>query len=131
IEPRLLNTIEYLMPIPADLLAAVGLLLYVGSAHFLFPITLLAGLLPITVTNTQNFRKGYALERKQAAPERMMQYLGDLMVERQAAAEIRLFGMREYLLGKRQELFAQLRQERLGLARAYLRRSVFSMTGEQ
>jgi ATP-binding cassette subfamily B protein len=131
IEARLLNTIEYLMPIPADLLAAVGLLLYVGSAHFLFPIILLAGLLPITITNTQKFRKGYALERQQAAPERMMQYLGDLMVERQAAAEIRLFGLREYLLSKRQRLFAQLRQERLGLARAYLRRSVLSMTGEQ
>jgi ATP-binding cassette subfamily B protein len=131
IEARLLNTVEYLMPIPADLLAAVGLLLYVGSAHFLLPVVLLAGLLPITVTNTRNFRKRYALERKQAAPERMMQYLGDLMVERQAAAEIRLFGMQDYLLGKRQRLFAQLRQERLGLAREHLRRGVLSMTGEQ
>src|SRR5216683_854328 len=108
IETRLFTTVEYLMPIPADLLAAVGLLLYVGSAHFLFPVLLLAGLLPVSIANVRNLRKGYALERKQTAPERMMQYLGDLMVERRAAAEVRLFSLQEYLLGKREQLFQQL-----------------------
>src|SRR5205823_11172187 len=131
IETRLLNTIEYLMPIPADLVAVAGLLLYVGSAHFLFPVILLAGLVPVTMASVRNFRRQYALQRKQTAPERMLDYLGELMVERRAAGEIRLFGLQQYLLDRRQRLLRELREERLDLTRDHVRRSLLTMVVEQ
>src|SRR5947207_11355106 len=53
------------------------------------------------------------------------------MIGRQAAAEIRLFGLQEHLLERRQWLFLQLRNARLTQARAHLRSSMLSMSGEQ
>src|SRR5262249_6215497 len=46
LDTRLFSTMEFLFPMPAHLVTALGLLLYVGSAHVLFPVVLLAGLLP-------------------------------------------------------------------------------------
>src|SRR5437667_101336 len=74
IDTRLLRTVECLLPIGADVIAAVGLLLYVGSAHWLFPLLLVAGLCPLAAVRARNMRRRYELDRKQTASVRMLRY---------------------------------------------------------
>jgi ATP-binding cassette, subfamily B, bacterial len=131
IDTRLLRTVECLLPIGADVITVVGLLLYVGSASWLFPLLLVVGLCPLAAVRARNMRRRYELDRKQTASVRMMRYLGDLMVERNAAAEIRLFGLQGHLRERREQLFLQLRNDRLDQARRQLRSSMLAMTGEQ
>ena len=66
------------------------------------------------------FRKVWILTRAQTQSERVLNYLGDLMTKRDAAAEVRLFGLGEYLLDRRQQLSSRLRLERYKLAREHV-----------
>jgi ATP-binding cassette, subfamily B, bacterial len=131
IDTRLLRTVECLLPIGADVIAVVGLLLYVGSASWLFPVLLVAGLCPLAAVRARNLQRRYELERKQTASERTLRYLGELMVERKAAPEIRLFGLQRYLRERREHLFLQLRNDRLAQSRRQIRSSLLAMSGEQ
>ncbi|MEW6733922.1 MAG: ABC transporter ATP-binding protein [Acidobacteriota bacterium] len=131
LDTRLFSTIENLFPIPSLLVTAVSLLLYVGSAHLLFPIILLVGLLPLHISSLHSSLKQFLLDRKQTADTRMLNYLSELMINREAAAEIRLFGLQEYLLKKRQQLFSRLRDERLGMASTQARSLLRSALVEQ
>jgi ATP-binding cassette subfamily B protein len=131
IDTRLLRTVECLLPIGADVIAVVGLLLYVGSASWLFPVLLVVGLCPVAAVRARNLQRRYELERKQTASERTLRYLGELMVERKAAAEIRLFGLQRYLRERREHLFLQLRNDRLAQSRRQVRSSLLAMSGEQ
>ncbi|MGA9773069.1 MAG: ABC transporter ATP-binding protein [Blastocatellia bacterium] len=117
LDTRLFSTMESLLPIPSLLVTAFGLLIYVGSAHVLFPAILLIGLLPLHFSSLRFAQRIYLLERRQTEPERMLSYLADLMTGRESCAEIRLLGLQSFLIEKRQKLFSSLRHERLTLAR--------------
>jgi ABC-type multidrug transport system fused ATPase/permease subunit len=119
------------LPIGSDLITAATLLLYVGSASLPFALTLIVGLVPLSVVRACALRQRHALDRRHTPDERMLQYLGDLMTSRAAAAEIRLFGLGGYLMERRAGIFLRLRDDRLRLARARLRSSALSMSGEQ
>jgi ATP-binding cassette subfamily B protein len=131
LDTRLLTTMSFLVMVPAQLLQAVSLLVYVGSAGLLFPAILLAGLVPLHFAGTRFRRRHSELQRAHTARARVLTYLTDLMTGRQAAAEIRLFGLGEYLLEKRQTLFAAMRDERLQLQREFVRYAVPTSAVEQ
>ncbi len=131
LDTGLFRTMESLLPIPSYLVTAASLLLYVGTAHALFPVILLAGLLPLHLAGQRFAQKLYRLERAQTAPQRTLRYLSELMTERRAAAEIRLFGLQTHLLEKREALCRTLKHERLRLARAQLGSFMRSTVTEQ
>ncbi len=128
---RLLWTLEYLSSTPSYLATAGGLLLFVGSAHRLFPVLLLGGLIPSHLIGVRLNARRFRLARKQTASERVLDYLGRLLVGREAAAEVRLFGLQDHLLEKRQTLLHDLREERLELARVTARSFTIPVIGEQ
>jgi ABC-type multidrug transport system fused ATPase/permease subunit len=131
LDDRLLWTLEYLSSVPSYLATACGLLVFVGSAHLLFPVLLLCGLIPSHLIGVRLSERRFRLARQQTASERILDYLGRLMVGRDAAAEVRLFGLQEHLLAKRQQLFRALREERLELARVAARAFIIPVVGEQ
>ncbi len=98
LDHRFWNTMTNLIPMPLYIVTVVGLLIYVGSAHAIFPLILLAGLLPAVWIRWREDRLRYLLDQSHTAPERTLKYLESLMLERPAAAEIRLFGLQDYFL---------------------------------
>jgi ATP-binding cassette subfamily B protein len=80
------------------------------------PLVLLAGLIPGHLLERKFDKKRYQLIQKHTAPQRRLDYLGELMIRRETAAEIRLFGLESHLLKRWQDLFFNMRQERLRLA---------------
>jgi ABC-type multidrug transport system fused ATPase/permease subunit len=118
VEERLLSTMESLFPLPGYLVTALGLLLYVGSVSAVFPVLLLGGIFPSYLIGRFFNQQRFHLARQHTASERKLGYLFRLLTGRETAAEIRLFGLQDYLTEKRRDLFARLRGERLELARA-------------
>lgn len=131
LDTRLFEMINYLFLAPSLLVSVASLLLYVGSTSLLFPAILLLGFLPLHVLGSRQRQRQFALQRAHTGRERRVSYLDDLMTGREAAAEIRLFGLGEHLLEKRQTLFASMREERLRLAREFVKRAVPASAGEQ
>ena len=64
-----------------------------------------------------NYNARYHQERTRTSTERLGDYVRNLIIERPAAAEIRLFGLQAHLSGWQQELRNTLRNDRLGLVR--------------
>lgn len=116
LDTRLFSTIQNLVPIPSGLVTIGSLLVFLGGASVYFPLVLLAGTLPAAFAQVRFFRRRYELDRAQTAPQRTLAYLNTMLVERPAAAEIRLFGLREHFIGRWQKAFRGLRGQRLRLA---------------
>ncbi|HEU4324279.1 MAG TPA: ABC transporter ATP-binding protein [Roseiflexaceae bacterium] len=131
LDQRFWSTMTNLIPMPLHLVTMVGLLLYVGAAHPLFPALLLLGMLPVVAIRWREDRLRYELTRAHTASERQLSYLERLILERPAAAEIRLFGLDSFFQDKWSALFGRLRGERLGRARAELRALALPVLGEQ
>jgi len=129
LDERLVQTMEHVFPLPATLITAIGLLLYVGSASLVFPAILLAGLLPLTLINIRFYRRKWLLDRRATASERLLAYLDMLLTRREAAAEVRLFGLGNHLLERRQRVFREVQSERLDVARQELTASLSFGTG--
>ena len=131
VDNNLTLTIRYVLWIPTRLITSVGLLVYLGSANVVLPVIMVAGLVPVYLVSAHYSRRLYDLRRRHTPDERRLDYLGDLMTGREAAAEVRLFGLGSYLLDKRQRLFTQLRDQRLELARHRAVNTVAPALGDQ
>jgi ABC-type multidrug transport system fused ATPase/permease subunit len=131
LDTRLLTTMSFLVMVPGQILQVVSLLVYVGSAGLLFPAILLAGLVPLHWVGMRWRQRHTALQRAHTARARILTYLTDLLTGRQAAGEIRLFGLGAHLLEKRQAHFAAMRDERLRLQWEFVRYVVPTSTVEQ
>lgn len=119
--PRLLNTMGALFSMGNLALTLAALLLYLGAAHAALPVILIAGTLPSLLLRVRIQRERYLLERQQTERHRRLRYLGELMTGREAAGEIRLFGLRDTLLGAWSGLHRELRDERLALVQREFR----------
>lgn len=131
VDQKLVMTLTMVLMLPALFVTAIALLLYVANVHWFFPVVLCIGLVPFIWVNLKQFRERYILHREHTEPERMMDYLGDLMTDRQAAGEIRLFGLQHVLLGRRSDLFRRLRGARLKAAGEQVKGNLLSMLLEQ
>ena len=131
VDNNLTVTIRYVLWIPTRLITSVGLLVYLGSANLVLPVVMVAGLVPVYLVSAHYSRRLYELRRRHTPDERRLDYLGDLMTGREAAAEVRLFGLDGYLLDKRQRLFARLRDQRLDLARHRAVNTIGPTLGDQ
>ncbi len=131
VDNNLSVTIRYALWIPTRLITSVGLLIYLATASLILPVIMVAGLVPVYLVSAHYSRRLYDLRRRHAPDERRLDYLGNLMTGREAAAEVRLFGLGSYLLNKRQRLFNQLRDHRLNLARQRAANTVAPTLGDQ
>ena len=131
VDDNLSVSIRYILWIPTRLITCAGLLVYLGSANIVLPVVMVAGLVPVYLVSVHYSRRLYDLRRRHTPDERRLDYLGDLMTGREAAAEVRLFGLGGYLLDKRQRLFARLRDQRLKLARHRAVNTVAPALGDQ
>jgi len=131
LDNRLFSSLNALFRSPSLLVTAIGVLLFLATAHPVFPLVLLVGLLPIHFVTLALDRKVWILIRAQTQSERLLAYLSDLMTKRDAAAEIRLFGLGDYLRDRRQQLSSRLRREKYELSREHAGlASVASMTDQ-
>ena len=96
-----------------------GILLFLATAHLVFPLVLLVGLVPFHYVTLGLDRKVWILIRAQTQSDRVLTYLSDLMTKKNAAAEVRLFGLGEYLRDRRQQLSSRLRWDRYKLSREH------------
>ena len=119
LDNRLLTSLNALFRSPSLLVTGFGVLLFLATAHPVFPLVLLVGLLPIHFVTLALDRKVWILIRAQTQSERLLTYLSDLMTRRDAAAEIRLFGLGDHLRDRRQQLSTRLRRERYELSRKH------------
>ena len=131
VDNNLTVTIRYVLWIPTRLITSVGLLVYLATANLALPVVMVAGLVPVYLVSAHYSRRLYDLRRRHTPDERRLDYVGDLMTGREAAAEVRLFGLGGYLLDKRQRLFARLRDQRLKLARHRAVNTVAPALGDQ
>lgn len=131
LDTRLYSSLRALFRSPSVVVTGVGVLAFLATAHPVFPVLLIAGLAPFHYVTLGLFRKVWILTRAQTESERVLAYLGDLMTKRGAAAEIRLFGLGEYLRDRRQQVSSRLRLERYELAREHAgRASLMNMTDQ-
>ena len=131
LDGRLYSSLNALYRSPALLVTGFGVLLFLATAHPVLPLVLLAGLLPFHYVTLSLFRKVWILTRAQTQSERVLAYLSDLMTKREAAAEVRLFGLGEYLRNRRRELSHRLRLERYELSRDHAGRGALMNVTDQ
>ena len=125
LDERLFSSLNGLFFAPSLIVAIIGLLVYIATAHPAFPVILVFGTVPFHYVTIAVFRKVWILTRAQTQSERVLTYLSELMTKREAAAEVRLFGLGKHLQSRRQQLSSRLRRERFELAREHAQRASF------
>lgn len=128
---HLVRLVEFLFPLPSHLIAAIGLLAYLGSTRAWLPLLLLAGIVPTHLISHRFIGKRYLLTLRHTPLQRRLDYLSNLILRRDTAAEIRLFGLQKYLFNKRQSLFFDMREDRLRLEYELTRSITASAVGDQ
>ncbi len=117
LEGRVQNSMTLVSTIPASIVRIVGLLAFVATAHYTFPLILAASLIPLYIVETRVGVRIFGATRKHTPDDRRRAYLEDLMTNREAAAEVRMFGQGEYLLDRRERITHRLRAVRMKIAK--------------
>jgi ATP-binding cassette, subfamily B, bacterial len=121
LDNRLLSTMGFTFHMGNHVVTLAALLVYVGAAHWSLPVILAGGTLPFLLMQIRLPREDYLLERRQTERRRRLGYLAELMTAREAATEIRLFGLRDHLLEAWSRMHGGLREERLRLIHRRIR----------
>ena len=94
------------------LLSFIALL---AGAHVAIPVVLIAGSAPILIANMRRGREMYELYREQTAAQRRADYMVQLVTDREAAKEVRLYGLGDHLVSTWGEVAEELRRQRFRL----------------
>ncbi len=105
------------------LVGLVSLLVYLVQFHWVLPLLLAVGSTPGVLLQIRLLRRQYLVKRELAPHERRFAVYGGLLTGREAAAEVRLFGLAGWLLDQVAVLRRRLDRERLRLAAHELRQS--------
>ena len=106
------------------LVGLVALLVYLAQFHWALPLLLAAGSTPGVLLRSRFLHQKYRVQRELAPHERRFDVYAGLLTGREAAAEVRLFGLSGWLLEQVAVLRRRLDRERLKLAGRELRQSV-------
>ncbi len=104
--------------------ALVSLLFYLAQFHWALPLLLAIGSTPGVLLRSRFLHQKYLVQRELAPHERRFAVYAGLLTGREAAAEVRLFGLSGWLLDQVAVLRRRLDQERLRLAGREFRQSV-------
>jgi len=89
----------------------VGLCWIIVKLHWIVPIIIMLGSLPSILSQTKFNEYKYNTEVHQSKDYRLMNYYKGLLVNREAAMEIRIFGFGNYLIGRWKELMLDVSQK--------------------
>ncbi len=110
----------------SHLVGLVSLLVYLAQFHWALPLLLAAGSTPGVLLFGRFLHRKYYVQRELAPHERRFAVYTDLLTGREAAAEVRLFGLAGWLLDQVAVLRRRLDRERLQLAARELRQTGFN-----
>lgn len=82
-----------------------------ATGHWSIPVVLFLGTAPVFYTQIRRGREMYALFHQQTPEQRRAEYLVELMTDRDAAKEIRLYGLGDLLARLWEEVAQTLRQQ--------------------
>ena len=112
----------FLMSSATSLVATVVVL---STIHWAVPVAMVLSALPQLIATSYFARRGWALENSLAEHYRLLKYLTALMSERQAANEVRLFGLSDYFIPR----FWQINEHRIRREQSLTRNSTFWRAG--
>ncbi len=112
-EQRVINALGFIWSTASLSIALITLLFYLGSIHPALPLLLAVGSTPGIILRAKHLTQRYLLHRTQTADERRFASISHLLVDRQAAAEVRLYGIAPWLMKQASMLLRQLRRQRL------------------
>ena len=108
----LMNSLSFMWGFYFLLSAVTALAATLATLHWAVPVAMVVAALPQLIATSHFSRRGWALENSLAPHYRLLKYLTGLMSERQAANEVRLFGLADYFVPRFREVNAQrLRRE--------------------
>ena len=112
----------FLLSAATSLVATIAVL---STIHWAIPVAMVLSALPQLIATSHFSRQGWALENSLATHFRLLKYLTALMSERQAANEVRLFGLSDYFVPR----FREVNNHRLRREQAFTRRSTLWRAG--
>ena len=124
----LMNALSFMWGFYLLLSAATSLVATIAvlsTIHWAIPVAMVLAALPQLIATSHFSRKGWALENSLATHFRLLKYLTALMSERQAANEVRLFGLSDYFVPR----FREVNDHRLRREQAFTRRSTLWRAG--
>ncbi len=86
-----------------------------ATGHWSIPLVLFLGTVPVFYTQMRRGREIYALFHQQTPEQRRAEYLVGLATDRDAAKEIRLYGLGDFLVRTWENLAQTLRRQRFRL----------------
>ncbi len=114
---RPLNLLMQLSYSVTGVVGLVGILALLGTVHVLAPVALVALGLPYVYVQARSGQFAYFTILYQSADARRLAYLGGMTSTLDAAKEVRLFGLADYLLGAYRGVAQRLLRQTLGLVR--------------
>lgn len=105
--------------------SSLGVLVALGSVHFAIPVLLLAGSSFVIVANIRQAARFVDVVSQQAAGRRRQEYWSRLLTHRDPAAEVRLFGLVDYVLKAWHDLSHSLISERTAARIRNVRGGIF------
>lgn len=87
----------------------IGLAFLVGQGHWAIPLILLVAGIPIFFLQGKYNVENYLLSKEQTPDTLLMNYLSNLLTSRQAAKEVRLYGISDYLINRWKKLYEKIR----------------------
>ena len=128
---RLGGTTNFLSLTLVDSVTCTSLLIYLAQFHWGLALLLAVGTTPGVLLRERLLREKHLMDRAQAPGERRFGVFTGLLIRRDSAAEVRLFGLGQWLLAQADYLRKLLHEERLHLAAREARRMMLagSMNG--
>ena len=121
---RLSSMLGFFWDCVSLLVGLVALLFYLAQFHWALPLLIAFGSSPGVLLRSRFLHQKYRVQRELAPHERRFEIYAGLLTGREAAAEVRLFGLSGWLLDQVAVLRRRLDRERLRLAGRELRQSV-------
>ena len=121
---RLSSMLGFFWDCVSLLVGLVALLFYLAQFHWALPLLIAVGSSPGVLLRSRFLHQKYRVQRELAPHERRFEIYAGLLTGREAAAEVRLFGLSGWLLDQVAVLRRRLDRERLRLAGRELRQSV-------
>jgi ATP-binding cassette, subfamily B, bacterial len=109
------DVIELTQSIATGLIAVVSVLAVLAVTHWGAMLAILVGAVPVFIMRQKVGETWVELFRGQTEQQRQAAYLSDLMTQRRAAQEIRLFGLAGDLLGRWRRVATGIMRERIGM----------------
>ena len=100
-------------------ISLVAIIAVLSTIHWVIPVAMVLSALPQLIATSWFARRGWALENSLSTHYRLLKYLTALMSERQAANEVRLFGLSDYFIPR----FRQVNEQRLRREQSFTRKS--------